>query len=404
MNVTENYLLQQMQALAVSMPNVQQTGSSNKDKTTDGSSFQDMMNQAGKTRESASASKETDAEEPVQKKDEAAELEKEPVKAEEKEELKPEQFVANPNAVNILDLFRPDVVQPEEEPVIEVPVAAVPEESVEGPDLALDGQLPEMETGVEANVDTGVSMEQQPETFQETLEKVPQEEQRPVENTETVEVPETVEAPEAAPERVVNTDKLQQPQQKEAPEEIEVQTENDEEPKAEVMETGQPVFHETESTPVKVGETYETHETVDTQQPDVEQKLTDVIQTAVQNGAERVEIRLAPQNLGSLTIEMTKDANGTLQVVLHTSNAKATGVLNQHLDGLQAALRNYSQDEVRIEVQRNDESQEQHSRQADPDGRGQQQRQQQEQHREEKHSGEAFMQKLRLGLFGTDEI
>jgi len=398
MNVTDNYLLQQLQTLTVSMSNVPQTGSknNNKDKTSDTGSFQDMMNQAGKTSETTSASKETDSKKPVQEKDETAGPENEPVKTGEKEELKPEQLAANPNAVNILDLFRPDVVQPEEEPVIEVPVTAIAEETVEGPELALDGQLPEMETGVEANVDTGVSMEQQPETFQQTLQEVPQE-QHPVENTETVEVPETVEAPEAAPERVVSTEKPQE----EIPEEIEVQTETDEEPKAEAVETEQPVFHEAESTPVKVGETYET---VDTQQPDMEQKLTDIIQAAVQNTTERVEIRLAPQNLGSLTIEMTKDANGALQVVLHASNAKAAGVLNQHLDGLQAALRNYSQDEVRVEVQRNDESQEQNFRQADPDGRGQQQRQQQEQHREEEHSGEAFMQKLRLGLFGADEI
>ena len=101
---------------------------------------------------------------------------------------------------------------------------------------------------------------------------------------------------------------------------------------------------------------------------------------------------------------MTKDAGGALQVVLHASNARAAGVLNQHMDGLQMALRSYSQEEVRIEVQRNDESQGQHFRQADPDGRGNQQRQQQEERHEEKHSGEDFMQKLRLGLFGTDEI
>ena len=128
-----------------------------------------------------------------------------------------------------------------------------------------------------------------------------------------------------------------------------------------------------------------------------------MIQTAAQNGQQRVEIHLAPQNLGSLVIEMTKDANGALQVVLHASSAKAAGVLNQHMDGLQAALRSYSQEEVRIEVQHSEESQQQHFKQADPDGRGQQNRQQQE-HREEKHSGDAFIQKLRLGLFDTDEI
>ena len=397
MNVTENYLLKQMQALAANMSNVPQSGNG-KDKTAEGSTFQDLINQAGKTNSSEKASaKDTDGKEPMQEKEETEGLEKEPVKAEEeKEELKPEQLVANPNAVNILDLFRPEVVQPEEEAVIEVPVDAIAEESVEGPELALDGYLPEMETGVEANVESGVSMEQQPETFQQTLEEVPQE-QRPVETAETVE---TVEAPvvqEAAPEQQAET--MEKPRQ-ELPEEVEaVEAETDEEPKAEAAEVEQPVFHEVHSTPVKVGETYET---VDTEKPDMEQKLTDIIQAAVQNGAEKVEIRLAPQNLGSLTIEMTKDVNGVLQVVLHAVNPKTENLLNQHMNGLQAALRGYSQDEVRIEVQRGDESQDQHFRQADPDGRGNQQRQQQQERHEEEHTGDAFMQKLRLGLFGDE--
>lgn len=387
MNVTEKYLLRQMQTLAAAMSGVPQTGG--KDKTGGTGTFQDMMEQAGK----ASGGKETaspkDPESKDALKDKVEEVKSEAVSetGEEKEELKPEQLAANPNAVNILDLFRPDVVQPAEEPVIEMPVDAIAQESVEAPDLALDGQMAEMETGVEANVDAGVSMEQQPETFQEAVQEVPQE--------QNAEAPETVEAPEAAPERI------EKPEQ-ELPE-AEVRTESGDEPKAEAADIQQPVFHNAESAPVKVGEAYQARETLDTQAPNVEQKLTDLIQTAVQNGAQKVEIHLAPQNLGSLTIEMTKDAGGALQVVLHASNAKAAGVLNQHMDGLQAALRGYSQEEVRIEVQRSGESQQQHFKQADPDGRGSQQRQQERQ-KEEEHTGDAFMQKLRLGLSGTDEI
>ena len=388
MNVSENYLFQQMQTLAASMSNVPQTGS-NKDKATESGSFQEMMDQAsGKTSAEKTPSKETQSKEPVKEKAEAVEQqEKAPAQTDKKEELKPEKLAANPNAMNIMDLFRPDVVQPTEEAVIEIPVDAIAEESVEGPELALDGQLPEMESGVDAQVDTGVSMEQQPESFQETMKEVPQEQ---------AETAQTVEAPEAAPQRTESVERDELPEA-----EVRTEGENEDEPKAEAADTQQPVFHEARSTPIKVGEAYET---VDTQQPGMEQKLTDVIQAAVQNGAQKVEIHLAPQNLGSLVIEMTKDAGGALQVVLHASNAKAAGVLNQHMDGLQAALRSYSQEEVRIEVQRSDESQEQHFKQADPDGRGQQQNRQQQEHREEEHTGDAFMQKLRLGLFGTDEI
>ena len=57
-----------------------------------------------------------------------------------------------------------------------------------------------------------------------------------------------------------------------------------------------------------------------------------------------------------------------------------------------------------MEVQRNQDSQHQHFQQADPDGRGQQQRQRQQEERQDNPSdGQDFIQKLRLGLFGTEE-
>lgn len=378
MNVTENYMLQQMQQIAASMNTLPQTGNG-KDKTGESGSFQDMMEQVGKSNSEKAPAKETEGKQPEKEKAEDVQPEKAPVQ-EKKEELKPEEMAANPNAVNLMSLFRPDVAENvQEEPVIEIPIQAVSEETVEGPDLALDGQLPMMDANVDAGVSAEVPMDKQSEGFQEVLDAAPETEAAPAE---------------------VPVEEAGQAERADKPQEIpdaEVRVETDDEPKAEVVDAEQPVFHEMESAPVKVGESYET---VDTEKPDMEAKLTDVIRAAAQNGAERVEIRLAPQNLGSLTIEMAKDANGALQVVLHASNAKAAGVLSQHLDGLQAALRTYNQEEVRIEVQHNEESQQQHFRQADPDGRGQQQRQQQEQRREEHTGGDAFMQKLRLGLFG----
>ena len=118
-----------------------------------------------------------------------------------------------------------------------------------------------------------------------------------------------------------------------------------------------------------------------------------------------MEIRLTPANLGAVTIEMTKDASGALQVVLHAANSRAAGLLQQHLDGLHTALQSYGAgQEVHVEVQRNQDSQQQHFQQADPDGRGQQQRQRQQEERQDNPSdGQDFIQKLRLGLFGTEE-
>ena len=116
-----------------------------------------------------------------------------------------------------------------------------------------------------------------------------------------------------------------------------------------------------------------------------------------------MEIRLNPQNLGSLIIEMTKDTAGVLQVVIHASTPKAEGLLNQHLSGLHSALQGYGHEEVRLEVQRNEHSEQQNFRQADPDGRGQHHGRGQQERHEEHTGGEEFMQKLRLGLFGLEE-
>ena len=160
----------------------------------------------------------------------------------------------------------------------------------------------------------------------------------------------------------------------------------------------QPLFKDVKAAPVKVGENFQ----LDTQEPDMEANLADTIRFAAQQGLKQIEIKLSPENLGSLTVKLTQATDGTLQVVLHTANAKAANLLNQHLDNLNAALQGYSQNsEVRVEVQRGEDSQQAQQQQTNPDGHNHNQ-QQQQQHQEETHDGD-FMQKLRLGLFGLDD-
>lgn len=389
MTNVENALLRQMQKMAASLGAMQ--GAVNKDKGNQAAvSFQEMMQQSGGKVSSKQPAKDAPAEKPVKGEEENLEEGRLPVEKQE-EELKPENLAGNPNAV-IMELFRPEIVEGAGEQAAEPILAAIPEETVQETAMDLEGQSPELETGVDAGVGAEVSMEQQPRDFGQAMEEAPVQQ----ETTQPVQVRQE-DAPEQAVEEVDKPDDL--------PDTVEVKVENleeGEETSGESAAAGQAVFHETESVPVKVGERYET---VDTQKPEMENQLADVICGAVQTGTERIQIHLAPQNLGSLVIEMTKDANGALQVVLHTSNAKAAGVLNQHLDGLHNALQSYGQEEVRVEVQRGQESQEQHFKQADPDGRGQhQQRQQQERHEEDSVNGQEFLQKLRLGLFGTDEL
>ncbi len=389
MTNVENALLRQMQKMAACLGAMQ--GAVNKDKGNQAAvSFQEMMQQSGGKVSSKQPAKDAPAEKPVKGEEENLEEGSLPVEKQE-EELKPENLAGNPNAV-VMELFRPEIVEGAGEQTAEPILAAIPAETVQETAMDLEGQSPELETGVDAGVGAEVSMEQQPRDFGQAMEEAPVQQ----ETTQPVQVRQE-DAPEQAVEEVDKPDDL--------PDTVEVKVENleeGEETSGESAAAGQAVFHETESVPVKVGERYET---VDTQKPEMEKQLADVIRGAAQTGTERIQIHLAPQNLGSLVIEMTKDANGALQVVLHTSNAKAAGVLNQHLDGLHNALQSYGQEEVRVEVQRGQESQEQHFKQADPDGRGQhQQRQQQERHEEDSVNGQEFLQKLRLGLFGTDEL
>ena len=162
-----------------------------------------------------------------------------------------------------------------------------------------------------------------------------------------------------------------------------------------------PLFKDVKAAPVKVGENFQ----LDTQQADMDDQLAETIRFAAQQGLRQIEIKLSPENMGSLTVKLTQAADGTLQIVLHTTNSKAASLLNQHIDSLNAALQGYGQNnEVRVEVQRNENSQQPQHQQADPDGHNQQQ-QQQHQHRQEEqpHDGD-FIQKLRLGLFGLDDI
>lgn len=390
MNTVENALLKQMQKLAASMGGVPSAGSGQNGQAA--VSFQEMLQQSG-NRVAETDKDVKKLKDKLEKDDGGPDAELQPVvrtKSQDEEELKVENLAGNPNAVNVLDLFRPEIVENTEQ--AEVVLNPIPQETVEGAAMDLGEQAPEMEAGVDAGIGAEVSMEQQPREFQQAMEEVPQQtvESAPVQQT-------AVQRQEEVPQDAVR-------ETKETAEEVpEVRVERlteTEEPSGEAGVAEQPVFHETQAVPVKVGERYEV---VDTRQPEMDTQVADAIRSAVQAGQEHIEIRLTPQNLGSLVIEMTRDTNGVLQVVLHAATPRTESLLNQHLNGLHSALQGYGHEEVRLEVQRNEHSEQQNFRQADPDGRGQHQHRQQQERQEEQSGGEAFMQKLRLGLFGLEE-
>lgn len=387
MNVAENLLLQQMQTMA-NLPKAGNTG--NKDQT---GSFQDMMSQAGKD-SAVDSGKDPSAGQPnrTEKPDSPQQDPKAPVQKKDGEKI--EETQVDPSAaVLVMDMFRPEIVevQPETaEAVVELvaEAEAVVEEAVV--------EVPVMETAAPVTEEAAPAAEIPVETQETAVEEAPEavvETAKPVETEKPVEVSGDTGADQA--EKTTDTGELRQVQTTE-------ETREDDEPQGEAAELPGQVFHDVKAAPIKVAEHYEP---VDTQEPEMDGKLANTILDAAANGVEKMQIQLTPANLGSITIDLTRDAGGALEVVIHTSTNKAAGLLNQHLDGLHAALQSYGNNQaVHVEVQRGQEGQEQHMFQhADPDGRGQQQHQHQENRQETEDSGEDFLQKLRLGLTGLEE-
>jgi len=407
-NVAENRLLQQMQQMqmAMDLPQAGGVGGSKEDS----SSFQEMMDQAAQDAPVDTGKDQPTAGKPVQDKEDGG------GKAEDTQEdgetFRPQDLHGNPNAVAYVpELFRPEIVDVSEtavEGTAAVELAEAPVVTVAVEDGGAPAEILPQEDGVSVQEEDAPVQEVQPEFHQALADAdVPKAERQTEITTETEEPVQTVEtAVEEAPEKPVETPdasevKVVRHSEKAAPQDDTPETQG--EPSAEVS---QPVFHEVKDTPVKVGETYET---VDAQSPDMDEKLAGSILRAAQSGEEAIQIQLSPANLGRLTIDMTRDASGALQIVLHAASGKTAGLLREHLDGLHAALQSSGQgQEVHVEVQRNQESQEQRMFQhADPDGRGQQQRQrhQEERHDSQQQDSEDFLQRLRLGLTSrTDAI
>lgn len=157
-----------------------------------------------------------------------------------------------------------------------------------------------------------------------------------------------------------------------------------------------PLFQNVESTPVRVGD----GETVDMTAPaqEVDRSLGDMLKTALDQGDQRVEIKLSPANLGNVTAEFTRTPEGVLHVVLHAESEQTARLLSDHASSLGLILQDSTRGEVRVQVAQPQENQSawQHP---DQDG-GQQQQQQshQQQRNTPRQEAETFLHQLRLGL------
>lgn len=162
-----------------------------------------------------------------------------------------------------------------------------------------------------------------------------------------------------------------------------------------------PLFEGVESAPIKVAEApVRTGETADVQQQ-VVQKLSDLLE----NGETKLQIQLEPVELGKLTIELTRSADGTLSILLDAENIQTRSLLEKSIGTLQETMIDRGQKVVQITVEHNEEAQRQDNQQRDDlfNQNNGQQKQQREQHRDEQRGGADFLQQLRLGLIPLEE-
>ncbi len=162
--------------------------------------------------------------------------------------------------------------------------------------------------------------------------------------------------------------------------------------------TETPVFRDVKAVPVKVGDA----PAIDTQSADFEQALTRQVTTALENGSERVKLSLTPASLGKIEIELTRSAQGVLQVTVHTATEKAAALLAEHSQSLGQLLQDYSQSSVQIHVQHQGEADSQNAFRQNGGQGGQQQQQQQQQSRRQT-AGDDFLHQLRLGLVPLEQ-
>ena len=161
----------------------------------------------------------------------------------------------------------------------------------------------------------------------------------------------------------------------------------------------QPVFRDIKAVPIKVGEVYRPEPTAENV---VELKnLGDTLTQAIDRGENRLELQLQPAELGRIRVEMRWSDEGALHVILHAESTRTQSLLEKDMAGLQSLLGRETQQEVKVELPREQEA----PRQSLDDGRqnGGQQHHQQEQRQSSRHSGQDFLHQLRLGLIPAEE-
>ncbi len=163
------------------------------------------------------------------------------------------------------------------------------------------------------------------------------------------------------------------------------------------------LFKDVEAVPVKVAEAEEVFSTPEAD--GIEMQIGDKLMEAVQNGASKVEIKLTPEYLGNVTVEISRNSDGLVHVVLSAESVHTQGLLQKHVSNLQGILADHGQQTVQVEVQRQQENQQADNRQNSYDGHnGNQGQQRQQEQRQHPRQNDDFLHQLRLGLIPMEAV
>ena len=169
---------------------------------------------------------------------------------------------------------------------------------------------------------------------------------------------------------------------------------------ADAQQAPQPIFHDVKAAPGKVGEVEHAPEA---QEANVAQQVDAGVAQALAQGESMVRIQLAPENLGSITVEIAKSAEGVIRVALTAHSGETRGLLERHAGELQGLLSSRTQQSVEVNVQRQQESQQNQNHNYDGhNGHAQDGEQQQHRRQQKQDGGVDFIQQLRLGLIPAD--
>ena len=161
----------------------------------------------------------------------------------------------------------------------------------------------------------------------------------------------------------------------------------------------QPLFHDVKAAPVKVGEVDRAPEA---QETNVVRQVDDGVAQAMEKGESMVRIQLNPENLGSVTVEISRSVEGVIRVALSAHTGETRSLLERHAGELQGLLSSRTQQSVEVNVQRQQESQQNHNHNYDGHNGHAQDGEQQHQRRQKQDGSVDFIQQLRLGLIPAD--